>query len=60
MGHSMSSVDEEYMEIVENVIHPIEWRISQYENSPSAFNIVGYSFAEKVKFYDSHQKNLIR
>lgn len=52
MGHSMSSVDSDYMELIENVLSPSEWRISQYKDNPSWESLRGYSFGEKVVFYD--------
>ena len=52
MGHSMSDVDSEYMELIEEELSPYEWRISQFNNSPSIECIREYSFADKVKFYD--------
>lgn len=52
MGHSMSSVDSEYMELIEKVLNPKEWRISQYKEDPSWESLRGYSFNKKVIFYD--------
>ena len=52
MGHSMSSVDGDYMEVIEEILRPCEWRISQYKNNPSAAGVREYSFAKKVRFYD--------
>lgn len=52
MGHSMSDVDSEYMELIEKVLCPVEWRISQYNNNPSLESISEYSFASKIRFYD--------
>lgn len=52
MGHSMSSVDGDYMEVIEKILCPWEWRISQYFNTPSEESIREYSFAKKVQFYD--------
>ena len=52
MGHSMSEVDCDYMEVIEEVICPKVWKISQYKNDPSSEDVRGYSFANKIKFYD--------
>ena len=52
MGNSMSDVDSEYMELIEKVLCPVEWRISQYNNNPSLESISEYSFASKIRFYD--------
>lgn len=52
MGHSMSSVDGYYMEVIEEILRPCEWRISQYNNSPSEADVRVYSFADKIRFYD--------
>ena len=52
MGHSMSSVDSEYMELIESVIVPDKWRISQYNGSPSYNDLALYSFSKKVEFFN--------
>lgn len=52
MGHSMSDVDGDYMELIEQLVNPLEWRISQFKNSPSQEDIREYSFAKKLHFYD--------
>ncbi|MEG0806692.1 MAG: AbiH family protein [Lachnospiraceae bacterium] len=52
MGHSMSDVDGDYMELIEQLVNPLEWRISQFENSPSQEDVREYSFAKKIQFYD--------
>lgn len=51
MGHSMSYVDSEYMELIENKLSPSKWYISQYNNSPSYMELSFYSFAKKIVFY---------
>ena len=51
MGHSMSYVDSEYMELIEKTLHPSKWYISQYNNSPSYEELDFYSFANKIIFY---------
>lgn len=51
MGHSMSYVDSEYMELIEEIISPSRWYISQYKESPSIGELSSYSFANKVVFY---------
>lgn len=51
MGHSMSDVDSEYMELIESIFKPRKWYISQYENNPSSEDISLYTFANKVRFY---------
>lgn len=35
MGHSMSYVDGEYMEMIDRILSPSRWHISQFDNSPS-------------------------
>ena len=52
MGHSMSSVDSEYMEAIEETLIPTEWRISQYQDDPSWKSVKEYSFSGKISFYD--------
>ena len=51
MGHSMSAVDAEYMELVEKTLHPRSWEIS-YHNPDSIDDIIsqGYSFGYKMRF----------
>jgi len=58
MGHSMSSVDGDYMEMIEKILRPREWRISQYNNNPSEADVSEYSFAENVQFYELAKKYL--
>ena len=52
MGHSMSIVDSDYMELIEKILCPYEWRISQHENNPTMESVREYSFAKKVHFYN--------
>lgn len=51
LGHSMSAVDAEYMELVENSLHPNSWEIS-YHNPNSINDIMAlkYSFSHKMRF----------
>lgn len=56
MGHSMSDVDREYMSLIEEVLSPQEWKISQYENSPSREEIDKYSFGKKADFFDLNKE----
>lgn len=56
MGHSMSSVDGDYMELIEKILSPFEWWISQYGNNPSEADIREYSFAKKVRFFDLNKE----
>ncbi len=51
MGHSMSYVDGEYMELIEEILSPSRWYISQHNGSPSKEKLASYSFANKVIFY---------
>lgn len=57
MGHSMSYVDGKYMELIEEIISPSKWYISQYEDSPSKEELGSYSFANKVVFYSLSDLN---
>lgn len=52
LGHSMSSVDAEYMEQIEMFIHPKNWNISYFSNS-DIYRIQhqNYSFNNKIKFF---------
>lgn len=52
MGHSMSEVDSEYMELIEKRICPEAWYISQHQGEPTKKSLDSYSFANKVVFYD--------
>lgn len=51
LGHSMSAVDAEYMELVEKSLHPRIWEVS-YHNPDSIDEIIsqGYSFGHKMRF----------
>lgn len=55
IGHSMSEVDSEYMELIERKINPESWEISQYENSPSVNELKNYSFANKIHTFQSSE-----
>lgn len=51
LGHSMSAVDAEYMELVEWYLHPSSWEISYYNpDSIDAVRSQGYSFDNKIRF----------
>lgn len=52
MGHSMGNVDSDYMEKIEEKIHPEKWCISQHEGSPNKCILSNYSFYNKIKFFD--------
>lgn len=56
MGHSMSQVDSDYMKLIEEMINPSEWRISQFKGEPSTACISEYSFAKKAKFYNLYNE----
>lgn len=60
IGHSMNFVDGDYMELIDKKICPIEWKISQYENSPSRNDIKNYSFANKICFFNLNDVYLIK
>lgn len=49
LGHSMSSVDSKYMEMVESLLHPKKWYISYY-NIYDKPDIGQYSFKKDVDF----------
>jgi hypothetical protein len=51
MGHSMSDVDGDYMEMIDSITNPRKWFISQYNNEPSIDNLKIYPFANKIVFY---------
>lgn len=59
MGHSMSSVDGEYMELIDEILCPREWRISQYNNNPSETDVREYTFSDKIQFYDLKNEYLL-
>lgn len=51
LGHSMSAVDAEYMELVERHLHPRSWEISYHNpNSIDDIRSQGYSFGSKMRF----------
>ncbi len=51
MGHSMASVDKDYMEMIEDRLHPQNWYISQYNDKPNRGDLSHYSFIDKIRFY---------
>lgn len=53
IGHSMANVDSEYMEMIESVVKPKKWHISQYNQEPSEKSLSEYSFKEKICPFDS-------
>lgn len=52
MGHSMGDVDSDYMEMIEEKLHPEKWYISQYDNDPNMSTLSHYSFFNKHDFFD--------
>lgn len=51
LGHSMSAVDSEYMELVEKCFSPIIWEISYYDKGDiERIQLQGYSFQNKIRF----------
>lgn len=51
LGHSMSAVDSEYMELVEKYLNPIIWEISHYSRGDiERIRLQNYSFQKKIKF----------
>lgn len=51
MGHSMSDVDYDYMELIETIIQPQKWYVSQFCGEQSKDKMKMYSFSDKVIFY---------
>lgn len=52
LGHSMSSVDSQYMECIESTLHPKEWKVSYFfEEDIDTVTNVGYSFENKIRFF---------
>ena len=51
MGHSMSDVDDDYMEMIDCITNPIKWYISQFDSKPSIDDLKIYSFSDKIVFY---------
>ena len=49
LGHSMSNVDAEYMELIDRIIIPREWNISVYNNDPTDSQLKKYSFYNRIK-----------
>lgn len=52
LGHSMSETDLKYMELIEEILNPNSWYISQHENNPNTDSLNKYSFKSKVKFFN--------
>lgn len=53
IGHSMANVDSDYMEMIEKIVKPQKWHISQYNQEPSENSLSEYSFVDKICFFDS-------
>ena len=51
LGHSMSDVDSEYMECIEQIIRPNCWHISQFNNHPNINTLKSYSFKDKINYF---------
>lgn len=52
LGHSMGLVDSDYMEQIESMLHPIEWKISFHNSDDVKVNSQMYSFASKIRFFN--------
>lgn len=51
LGHSMSIVDADYMELIEQQLNPLSWEISYYKPSDiDKITSCGYSFQNKIRF----------
>lgn len=50
LGHSLNDVDSEYFELIDEVIRPKRWKISQYNSSPCLEDLKDYSFSKKIRF----------
>lgn len=51
-GHSLGRIDSEYMEKIEQFLHPAVWEISYHlDNDPVLTNAQHYSFSNKIHFF---------
>lgn len=51
LGHSMSAVDSEYMELIEKTYNPVSWTVSYYSKGDiERVRLQGYSFQNKIRF----------
>lgn len=53
IGHSMSNVDREYFEIIEEICNPRKWFISYYKKEEeNNYKKLNYSFSQKVTTFE--------
>lgn len=50
LGHSMGPVDSDYMEQIEEMLHPVKWIIYFHDSDDVKVNSQMYSFASKIQF----------
>lgn len=50
LGHSMGNVDKPYFDLIDKIISPKKWIISQYNNFPNNKYMEKYTFVNKVTF----------
>lgn len=48
LGHSMSNVDKDYMEMIDRVLSPEIWRVSVYRSDPTDQQLNTYSFSHRI------------
>lgn len=53
LGHSLNQNDGPYFEIIEDIINPKNWFVSQYNGHPSIKDILSFTFKDKISFFDS-------
>ena len=49
LGHSMSDVDKDYMEMIDRVLSPEIWRVSVYRSDPTDKQLNSYFFYHRIK-----------
>lgn len=52
LGHSMGEVDAPYFEIIEDIVKPTVWRISQYNGNPDIYDVQNYTFKNKILYFN--------
>lgn len=55
LGHSMGLVDAEYMNCINQIVQPFEWKISYYDPQKICGIMQQYLFSNKFKFYTIDQ-----
>lgn len=53
LGHSLAIVDAPYFEIIEDIVKPLRWSVSQFNNNPNNQSVENYTFKNKINFFNN-------